>query len=330
VHPRQTALNKLLATWGTAIATVANQTLLAASRSKDLTKIVRYFTERRQDILRPSLMRLACKAVGGNPAHTTPAAVAMILTSYHLGLIDDVIDQSHVKLFRPTLLQRVGVNQSLLVATLCLTQAHRALSHLQDHVDGATYRRVHKAFTAFPITMIEGEERNIAVKLQGIVSPPRLLQVFTQHATDIAACMEIGALIGGASADTVAVYSEFGQAFGLLLLVNDDNRDALNFSLNLDVKLLTKAYPYHVLWAANHSTQFRHFLESLQERSTLTTEEVATCVRTLETTGAVAHVKELMTQYAQEAASKLSALQKTEARNQLVELVLAQPDLVLP
>jgi geranylgeranyl pyrophosphate synthase len=222
------------------------------------------------------------------------------------------------------------VNQSLLVATLCLTQAHHALSRLQDHVDGATYRRVHKAFTAFPITMIEGEELNIAVKRAGIVPPTQLLQVLTHHAADIAACTEVGAVIGGAPAASVAACREFGHIFGRLLLLNDDNRDALNFSLNLDAKLLTQAYPYPVLWAANHSAPFRSFLETVQGRSTLTSEEVATCVRALETTGAVAHVKALMTQYAQEAASTLTGLPETEARDHLVELALAQPSLVLP
>ena len=324
------ALNRLFETWGTDASNMANQTLLAASHSDALTTALRYFTPRRRDLLRPTLIRLACQAVQGNPDHTTPAAVAMILTSYHLGLIDDVIDQSHVKLFRPTLLQQVGVTQSLLVATLCLTQAHHVLYRLQDHVDGATYHRVHEVFTAFPITMIEGEEHNIAVKREGIVPPTQLLQVLTQHAADIAACTEVGALIGGASATTVALFREYGQRLGQLLLLNDENRDALNFSLNLDAKLLTKAYPYPVLWAAHHSAPFRRFLKTVQERSVLTPEEIATCVQTLETTGAIMHVKTLMTQYAQEAASTLTALPETDARDHLVELVLAQPDLVLP
>jgi len=115
----------------------------------------------------------------------------------------------------------------------------------------------------------------------------------------------------------------------MLLLLNDDNRDALNYSLTLDAKIVTNAYPYPVLWAANQSPRFRRFLEPLHGRDALAPEEVATCVHTLETVGALRHVNALMTRYAHKAASTLSKLPKTEARDQLIELALAQPDLVV-
>jgi octaprenyl-diphosphate synthase len=322
-------LNLLFTTWGSTSAKAANSYLLASTSSKYLQPALRYFTKRRLDLLRSTLIHLACQAVGGNNEHARSAAIAMILTGYHLGLIDDVIDRSYRKLFHPTMIERFGVNQSLLIAILCYTRAHHALAEIQNTLGVETYRRTLQIFTTFPATMVEGERLNIRIKKQGIIAPEQLMHVLIKHAADITACTQIGTLIGRGSNTMQSALTAYGHHLGILLLLNDDMRDALNYSLALDAKIVTQAYPYPVIWAANHSAEYSKWLQARKHHTTLSPAEIEKSVQYLNDLGAVTHVRKVLLEHADAAVLALSTLPLTEARKGLAVIARAQPTLVL-
>jgi geranylgeranyl pyrophosphate synthase len=329
MDPGEQALNTLFKTWGNSSAHAANSCLLASTSSQYLRPALQYFTKRRRDLLRPTLIHLACQAVGGVNEQATPAAIAMILTGYHLGLIDDVIDRSQTKLFHPTMIDRVGVSQSLLIAILCYTRAHYALAEIQNTLGADTYHRILQIFTAFPTTMVEGERLNIRIKKRGIVATSQLMHVLIKHAADIEACTQIGALVGGGSEGMLSALTTYGHHLGILLLLNDDTRDALNYSLALDAKIISQAYPYPVIWAANQSVEYSAWLKARKNRAALTPDEIETSVQYLNDLGAISHVRALMKDHTDAAASILTMLPLTEARKGLATIARAQPSLVL-
>ena len=322
-------LLQLLERWGSHATTRAAEVLVQDIEAELLLAPLRSLAQHRRDLLRSSLVTLACAAVGGKAEEATPAATAMVLEGYYLGVLDDIIDKSREKLFRPTLSGKYGADAVLLVSIIIDAKAHHALSELLGRLDSTQYVDVSATFQDFLVRMMEGEALNVRVKQQGVVDSQDLLKVFEKQAADVEACTRLGAIIGGASTTHVESLAKYGRTLGILLLLNDDNRDAFHLTLELDDKIRSGSYPYPLMWAANHSMAFQQFLQSLNQKKSISPKDVKHCVAFLFDSGAVTHVRELMKKMATEAVSTLGDLKDSEAKRALDFIATRQPYVVL-
>ena len=319
----------LLEHWGARATTRAAEILVKDIEAELLLEPLRGLAQHRRDLLRSALVTLSCAAVGGKATDALPAATAMVLEGYYLGVLDDIIDRSRIKLFRPTLSGKYGTDAALLVAIIIDAKAHHTLSELAGKLDRGQFLEVSTIFQDFIVRMMEGEALNVQVKQRGVVASQGLLTVFEKQAADVEACTRLGALIGGASPPEVESFTTYGRLLGTMLLINDDNRDAFHLTLELDDKIRSGSYPYPLMWAANHSTDFKQFLHSLNQKEALSPEDVKHCVAFLFDSGAVAHVHGLMKKLAAEAVSALKELKYSEAKRALDFIATRQPDVVL-
>jgi geranylgeranyl diphosphate synthase type I len=322
-------IQEIFECWGSRAVKKASELLLKDVTSEMLMEPLRCLSQHQRDVLRPSLVSLSCEAVGGTAEDALHAAVAMVLEGYYLGLIDDVIDNAKVKLFRPTMLGQFGVDVTLIVSVIVDAKAHHALGELMGKLERDTYRDINRVFKDFLVRMIEGEALNVQVKKQGLVDPKDMIRVFEKHSADIEACTALGAIIGGASQRDVDSLAKYGRILGTMLLLNDDNRDAFNLTLELDDKILRGSYPYPLIWAANNTKDFKHFLQSLKKKKRINPKDVEKCVEYVFDSGAVTHVQSLMETMARDAVSTLKELKDNEAKKNLKIIAQSQPHRVL-
>ena len=164
--------------WGSRAAKMAGEVLLQDVSSELLREPLQYLSQHRRDLLRASLVGLSCEAVGGEAEEAIQAAVAMVLEGYYLGLLDDIVDDAGVKLFRPTLLERFGVDVALMVSVIVDAKAHHVLGELLGKLEHDTSVDINRVFKDFLVRMIEGEALNVRVKKQGFVNSREMLNVF--------------------------------------------------------------------------------------------------------------------------------------------------------
>jgi len=317
--------SRILEEKGGIIASLAGEVLLEDVKSETLREPLQYLAAHRKDALRPMLMSLACEAVGGNLEDVLDAAVAMVIECYHIGLIDDVIDETKAKRLSMTLPGRFGIDVSLIVSIILNAKACYALSRLSAKLDKERLEEVNRVFKDFLVRMVEGEALNIQVKCAKVVDTKRLVEVFELESADIEACTRIGAIIGNGTVEEVEALGQYGRILGTLFLLHEDLMEALNFSVQLGNKLIRGSYPFPVLWAANHSKEFQDFLSALRRRKKLAPSEVKRCVQLLFESGAIDYVTKLMEELARDAINSLIKIRENRAKKMLKLFAEAQP-----
>lgn len=320
-------LHKILEERGNKAVSLAEQVLLEGVESEVLREPLQYLVGRRRDLTRPTLMSLACETVGGNPADVVDAAVAMVLECHHIGLIDDVVDETKVKRLSWTLPGRFGIYVSLMVSIILKAKAHFALSRLSRKLDQERFEEVNRVFKDFLIRMVEGEALNFQLKHEKIVDTQRLIEVFKLESVDIEACMRIGAIIGKGTYEEVEALGQYGRILGVLFLLREDLMDSLNFSVQLGNKLKEGSYPFPVLWAINHSKKFQDFISVLRQRKKVTSLDIKTCVQLLFESDAIDYVTKLMEELTGDAMNSLERTRENEAKKVLGLFARAQPQM---
>jgi len=198
--------------------------------SREARRALIYFiTKYWQDLARPSLMSIACEAVGGDPELTTPVAVSMILISGAIDIHDDIIDKSKRKGGRPTVYGKFGKDVALLVGDALLFKGQSLLSGMTER--GLSRKKAAQVIdivkrTFFELGDAEALELNLRHRLD--VSPEEYLHVVRKKAADVEAHTRISALLGGATQDEIKALSEYGRLLGMLLILRDDWIDMID------------------------------------------------------------------------------------------------------
>jgi len=318
-------IGKILEERGREADFLARKVLLEDIRAEELRGPLSYLVERRRDVLRPSIISLACEAVGGRAEDTLPASMAMVLECYYLGLMDDILHEWVGTRFSLTMPRKFGVDTSLLVSVIVKANVYDALSELSNKIDNNRFLKINRVFRDFPVKIIEGEVLNMQVKRAKFADAQELLHVFEIQAADIEACTKIGAIIGKGTENEVETLGRYGVDLGVLFLLKEDLMDALNLSARLADKIKAFSYPYPLLWAANHSTKARDFISSITRKKRITPYEIKKCVDLLFDVNAIVHVKELMDKIATDALNSLEGIRENVAKKHLVLLAKAQP-----
>lgn len=318
-------LNRIMKETGEKIASLTKTILFEGIESDVLLEPLQYFASHKNDVIRPSLMRWACEAVGGTGEDVLDASVAMVLECYYLGLINDVVDNINMKRFVWTLPRRYGIYVSQLVSVLLSTKAYFTLNKIEGKVGRTKFERITRVFNDFILRMIEGEALNLQVKKRKIVTSQDVINVFELESSDVEACTTIGAILGDGDEKEVIALTQYGRILGTLFLLREDLMDALNFSARLGNKLSQGSYPLPVLWAINHSKKAQEFYSTLKERKNITPLIIKRSTQLLFTSGAINHIIKIMEQLAERAKNSLSQLEKNEAKKMLELFADIQP-----
>lgn len=198
--------------------------------------------------LRPLLVLLSAKAVGGkfNNAYNAAAAVEMLhnFTLVH----DDIMDNADKRRGRLTLHKKYDYNTAILTGDSLLSIAYEYL--LKD-CNGNT-NEVIGAFTHGLIEVCEGQSLDTDFELRRNVSSSEYIDMIKKKTAAMAEmCCKIGALLGGGTSSQVKALGNYGLNLGIAFQIQDDLLDISADEKNLvkqSVAILSRVKKHFCFW----------------------------------------------------------------------------------
>ncbi len=174
--------------------------------------------------IRPLLCVLACMDAGGDPTRALPAAAGLELLHNFSLLHDDIEDNSCTRRHRPTAWSLWGVPIACNVGDGMFGLAHLAFFRLLDYgVPQSAVLTALKSFVDMNLALTEGQYQDISFEGQLQVSVDGYYAMISgKTGALLSAASEIGAIIAGATADSVCSYREYGAALGRAFQLQDD------------------------------------------------------------------------------------------------------------
>ncbi len=172
--------------------------------------------------LRPLLVLLSAKVVGGefNQVYNAAAAVEMLhnFTLVH----DDIMDNANKRRGRLTLHKKYDNNTAILVGDSLLSVAYEYL--LKD-CNGNT-KQVLSAFTKGLVDVCEGQSMDTEFEQKKKVTIKEYLLMITKKTAAMAEmCCGIGSTLGGGNLKQVNALSNYGRNLGIAFQIQDDLLD---------------------------------------------------------------------------------------------------------
>ena len=172
--------------------------------------------------LRPLLVLLSAKAVGGEfkSAYNAAAAVEMLhnFTLVH----DDIMDNADKRRGRSTLHKKYDHNTAILAGDSLLSIAYEYL--LKDC--NGNSKEVISAFTHGLIEVCEGQSLDTDFESRKQVSLSEyILMIKKKTAAMAEMCCKIGALLGGGNQNQVSALGNYGLNLGIAFQIQDDLLD---------------------------------------------------------------------------------------------------------
>ncbi len=184
--------------------------------------------------LRPLLVLLSAKAVGGNFKQAYNAAVAVELLHNFTLVHDDIMDNADKRRNRLTLHKMYDTSTAILVGDGLLSVAYEYL--LRD-CNGNT-KAVLSAFTKGLLEVCNGQSIDKEFETAKNVS---ILEYFDmikkKTASLLETCCKIGALLGGGGKNQVKALSSFGKNLGIAFQIQDDLLDIIGDEKELGKKI---------------------------------------------------------------------------------------------
>lgn len=172
--------------------------------------------------IRPLLVLLACKAVGGKFDAAYNAAVSVELLHNFTLVHDDIMDNADKRRGRITLHKKHDINTAILVGDSLLSIAYEYL--LKDVKNSDV--EVVSIFTQALIDVCEGQSLDKDFELRKVVSLNEYLKMISLKTAALAKmCCKIGAMLGGGNAKQINALAEYGQNIGIAFQIQDDLLD---------------------------------------------------------------------------------------------------------
>ena len=169
--------------------------------------------------IRPALVLLAAKCGRYDLEKLTPAAMAVELTHAATLVHDDVIDRARTRRGRPTVAARLGDEPAIVVGDFYFAKAYEQAALTDSPEVVAILARA-------VMDICAGEVRQQAIRYHydtGVEEYMRRIEAKT--ATLLAACCDIGALLGGIDGSRRSALRDYGRLLGLAFQIADDVLD---------------------------------------------------------------------------------------------------------
>jgi heptaprenyl diphosphate synthase len=169
--------------------------------------------------IRPALVLLAARCGGYDLRTLTPAAIAVELTHAATLVHDDVIDRAQVRRGRPTVAALLGDEPAIVVGDFYFAKAYEQAALTDSPEVVAILART-------VMDICAGEVRQQAIRHQyGTDVEEYMRRIGAKTATLLAACCDIGALLGGIDQRRRSALRNYGRLLGLAFQIADDVLD---------------------------------------------------------------------------------------------------------
>jgi geranylgeranyl diphosphate synthase type II len=172
--------------------------------------------------LRPLLVLLSAKAVGGSFKNAYNAAASVEMLHNFTLVHDDIMDNADKRRGRLTLHKKYDHNTAILAGDSLLSVAYEYL--LKDCNGSA--KELISSFTHGLIEVCEGQSMDTDFESRKNVSLSEYITMIKKKTAAMAEmCCRIGALLGGGSKDQVTALGNYGLNLGIAFQIQDDLLD---------------------------------------------------------------------------------------------------------
>ena len=169
--------------------------------------------------LRPALVLLSARAGRYDLDRLTPAAVAVELTHAATLVHDDVIDRASTRRGRPTVAASLGDEPAIVIGDFYFAKAYEQAARTDSP-------EVVALLANTVMQICAGEVRQQAIRYRYSTDVAEYMhRIEAKTATLLAACCEIGALLGGLESRARVALGEYGRLLGLAFQIADDVLD---------------------------------------------------------------------------------------------------------
>jgi geranylgeranyl diphosphate synthase type I len=250
-------------------------------------------------LIRPRLVLLACRALGGAEDQALPLAAGIQLLHDFSLIHDDIEDHSAQRRGRATVWTLWGLEIGINVGDGMFAVAHRALHGLADvGVAPATALAVLRGFEEAILRMCEGQHLDMTGEGRFDIDEARYLRMIRgKTAALLAAAASLGARIATDDAAQVAAMADFGEALGMGFQMQDDLLDIWG-DPQLTGKppatdLLQRKMSLPMVHAYAHAPSRHREIERIYRQERVEAADVQTLMAILDEAGSRAHVASL-------------------------------------
>ncbi len=278
--------------------------------------------------IRPLICLLTCLASGSDWQKAIPAGAALELLHNFTLIHDDIQDNSPTRRGRPTLWKIWGPEQAINSGDAMFALSHLAMARLLERdIPAATVVQALRRLDETCIELTRGQYNDMRFEQEETVTVDEYLAMIDgKTAALLSLATELGALIAGKDAKTVAHYAAFGRELGLAFQVRDDilgiwgDESLIGKSAATDIATRKKSLP--VLYGLEKSEKLRELYADSNNDNGFVQEAISL----LDDVGARTFTQKHEKAYSQSALDHLEAVspqgQGAEAIYQLVTLLL--------
>jgi len=234
-------------------------------KCKTVREAIRYFMQEWHDVKHPSLLAIACEAVGGdtNSVNDVGAALLLLLGSAHIH--DDIIDQSKKKERRLTVYGKFGQDIALLVGDALLFEGLTFLHQFCEKLpENKRWAIIDSTKTAF-FEIGSGEAKEVILRKKASLSPEECLEYLKMRAAMAEAVMRIGAIIGDGSEKEIEILGHYGRTLGLLTAIRDEFIDIFEPE-EIKNRYRHECLPLPILYALQDKQKRNKIIRLLQKK----------------------------------------------------------------
>lgn len=268
--------------------------------------------------LRPALVLLSAMCGRYELNRLMPAAMAVELTHAATLVHDDVIDRSSVRRGRPTVAASLGDEPAIVIGDFYFAKAYEHAARTDStEVVGILARAV--------MEICAGEVRQQAIRYRYSTDIAEYMaRIEAKTATLLAACCDIGAVLGGLPGAQRSELHEYGRVLGLAFQIADDVLDYLGSEgeigkpIGQDIAEGFATLPLMV--AMEDPSVANKLLKVLRDGRKLTIADAHDVVEVVRASRAPQRALGRAQEFAAEASRRLDAIEPGEARAALAAL----------
>ncbi len=283
---------------------------------------VRYVLEAEGKRIRPILLLLSCRVVGGEVQGAWDAAAAIELLHNFTLVHDDIMDQDEVRRGRPTVHKKWNPGIAILAGDGLFALAYRSLLR----TNSPHLAEIAKIFTDGILAICEGQALDLEFEGNRVGLADYMDMIERKTARLLQSAAQIGALIGNADPKQVAAVGQFGRNLGLAFQIQDDLLDVISDEVTLGKTrgsdLRQKKQTYLVVHALSHAdAATRDHLNRLLSRANLSSGLIAEFREILEKSGALQAASTAVSDYMARAKESLGELALSGPGRDLLRLL---------
>jgi heptaprenyl diphosphate synthase len=268
--------------------------------------------------VRPALVLLSAGCGTYDLERLVPAAMAVELTHAATLVHDDVIDRSPVRRGRPTVAASLGDAPAIVIGDFYFAKAYEHAARTDStEVVGILARAV--------MEICAGEVRQQAIRYRySTVVDEYMDRIEAKTAALLAACCDIGAVLGGLPATQRSALHEYGRMLGLAFQIADDVLDYLGSEGEIGKPIgkdITEGFATLPLMVAmENSSVAKELKQVLRDGRELTPHEASSVVEIVRQSGAPQQALDRAQQHASAASKQLETIGAGDVRDALAAL----------